>query len=75
MDAAALVSSLGVLITAVAGAAVAVIHEVRASRKATARDAASIHEIVNQQRTDMMAEIAALKALVKANGGDPADAV
>jgi len=75
MNTAAIITSVSLLITAIVGAVLAVIRELRAGRAATRRETESIHKIVNQQRTDMMAEISALKRMVTARGGDPEDAV
>lgn len=75
MTIAAIITATSVLITALAGAMVAIIRELRAGRADTHRETASIHKIVNQQRTDMMAEIDALKRMVRSGGGDPEDAV
>lgn len=63
MDIAAIITAASVLLTAVVGGVIAVIREVR-----------SVHKIVNQQRSDMLDEIKALKRLIRSEGGDPDDA-
>jgi hypothetical protein len=72
---AAIITATAVMITALTGAVVAIIRELRAGRADTKRETDSIHKIVNQQRTDMVAEIAALQRMIRHGGGDPDDAV
>ena len=75
MTLAAVITATSLLITALAGAVVAIVRELRAGRAATKRETESIHKIVNQQRTDMISEIAALQRMIRRDGGDPDNAV
>jgi hypothetical protein len=72
---AAIITATSALVTAIAGATLAILRELRVGRAATKRETESIHTIVNQQRTDMMAEIAALQRMIRRDGGDPDEAV
>jgi hypothetical protein len=60
VNTAAIITACSVLFTAVVGGVIAIIREIR-----------SVHRIVNQQRTDMLAEIRDLKRSLRAHGGDP----
>lgn len=63
MDTAAIITAVSVLFTAMVTGFIAIRREIK-----------SVHKIVNQQRTDMMDEIKALKRMIVASGGDPEDA-
>ena len=63
MELAAVLTAISVLFGAVVTGVIAIIREVR-----------RVHVIVNQQRTDMLKEIKALKRMIVAGGGDPEDA-
>jgi hypothetical protein len=63
VDTAAIITAASVLFGAVVTGVIAIIREVR-----------SVHKIVNQQRSDMLDEIKALKRFIRSEGGDPNDA-
>jgi hypothetical protein len=63
VNVAAILTAASVLFTALVGGVIAIIREIR-----------SVHKIVNQQRTDMIAEIKALHRMIRSSGGDPEDA-
>lgn len=62
MSTAAILTASAALFTALVAGVLAIIREIR-----------SVHAIVNQQRTDMLAEIRDLKRSLRAHGGDPED--
>ena len=63
MDWAAVLTAASVLLTAFVAGFIAIRREIK-----------SVHKIVNQQRTDMLNEIKALKRMIRREGGDPNDA-
>lgn len=73
MDVAAVITAASVLLTALLSGIVVIIREVRQARTEAKADVADVHKIVNQQRTDMLAEIKALKKMVRRRGGNPED--
>lgn len=63
MDIAAILTAAAVLLTAVVTGFIAIRREI-----------VKVHVIVNQQRSDMIKQIKALKRFIRAKGGDPEDA-
>lgn len=74
MNTAAIITATAVLITALTGALVTIVHEIRVGRAETKMQTDSIHEIVNQQRTDMLTKIQYLEDLLIQRGGNPREA-
>ena len=62
-DTALIITAVAGLISALTGATALIVAEIR-----------RVHKIVNQQRTDMMNEIRALKDMIRSEGGDPESA-
>lgn len=68
---AAIITASATLLATLLAGIVAIIREVRAGRRETKAEVASVHTIVNQQRTDMLKEIRQLKKALRAQGVNP----